>query len=111
MYDDIGTTSKKPTPYLLVLRLKSYKINTAYGTVRGVVTVIFGKCDPSYGSSPCSSLISGIVSGVDGLSIRFLQCNMQSIWPLESALKTYTCEDSYCNIDDVGWYRTVGSRI
>ena len=47
-------TSNEPTPYLRVLRLKSYKVNTAYGTVRGTVIIIFGKRDPSDGYSQCS---------------------------------------------------------
>ncbi len=39
-------TSNKREAYLPVLRLKLYKVNTAYGSVRGTVILIFGKCDP-----------------------------------------------------------------
>ena len=62
-----GSTSNKPTPYLHVLHLKSYKVNTEYGTVRGTIIVIFGKRDPSDGYySPCLTLIFGTVSALDG---------------------------------------------
>ena len=34
-------TCNKPMPYLPVLRLKSYKVSTAYGAVHGTIIVIF----------------------------------------------------------------------
>jgi hypothetical protein len=74
-----SSTSNKREAYLHVLRLKSYKVNTAKGTVRGTIYFIFRKCDPSYGHSPCSSSIFGTVSAVYGLSTSVLQCNIQSI--------------------------------
>ena len=69
-------TLTSPRLICLFCAFRSYKVNTAYGIV------IFGKCDPLDGYSPCSSFMFGTVSAVDGLSTSFLQCILQSIWPL-----------------------------
>ena len=58
-------TSNKPKPYLPVLRLQSYKVNTAYDTVRSTVIVIFRSCDPADGYSPCSPFTYCTVRAVD----------------------------------------------
>ena len=46
---------------ICMFRLKSYKVNTAYGTVRGTVIPIFGRYDQKDGHSHWSPLTYGTV--------------------------------------------------